>query len=66
MNTSITVTKSNKRKIDTLITDFFKPIVNITEHNLDTYYLNPCPMCGINMGDSTRQLCGKWRCYYII
>jgi protein-arginine kinase activator protein McsA len=52
--------KSNKRKVDKLITDYFKPIL---KEQKNTEYSNKCLECGVEMGDSARQLCGKWRCY---
>lgn len=54
---------NNKRKIDTLITDFFKSTIK-KETNIKNN--NPCLECGINMGNSNRQLCGKWYCYGIL
>ena len=56
-----------KEKRNKLITDFFKPYVKEVipikcGYNQDTNH-NHCLECGIDMGYSNRQLCGKWRCY---
>lgn len=64
MNKENQIKPNNNKKVDKLITDFFQPIIKeelVKGYNPKTDNTH-CLECGIDMGYSNRQLCGKSRC----